>query len=71
MMASGRNGVLYVGVTGDLVRREGEHREGRGGGFAARYGCRVLVWFELFGGMEGAILREKQIKGWLRARRWR
>ena len=52
-----------------MVRRVGEHREGEGGGFAARYGCRVLVWFELFGGMEEAILREKQVKGWLRARK--
>ncbi len=69
IVASGRGGTLYTGVTADLVRRVGEHRVGEGGGFAARYGCRVLVWFELFGEMEGAILREKQIKAWGRAKK--
>ncbi len=69
IVASGRGRTLYVGVTSDLVRRVGEHRVGAGGGFAARYGCRVLVWFELYGGMDEAILREKQVKGWLRARK--
>jgi putative endonuclease len=69
IVASGRGGTLYVGVTSDLVRRVGEHRVGDGGGFAARYGCRVLVWFEMFGEMEGAILREKQIKGWGREKK--
>ena len=52
-----------------MVRRVGEHRVGEGGGFAARYGCRVLVWFELFGSMEGAILREKEIKAWGRGKK--
>ncbi len=69
MMASGRGGTLYVGVTSDLVRPVWQHREGIGGGFAARYGCRVLVWFELFGSMEGAIAREKELKGWVRSRK--
>jgi putative endonuclease len=69
MVASGRGGTLYVGVTSDLVRRVGEHRAGAGAGFAARYGCRMLVWFEPHAGMEAAIRREKQIKGWLRARK--
>ena len=69
IVASGRGGTLYIGVTSDLVWRVGEHRAGEGGGFAARYGCRVLVWFALFGGMAEAILREKQVKGWVRARK--
>jgi putative endonuclease len=69
MMASRRNGTLYVGVTSDLVRRAGEHRAGTVPGFASRYGCVVLVWFELAGSMEGAILREKQIKAGSRARK--
>ena len=69
IVASGRGGTLYVGVTSDLVRRAGEHRIGAGAGFATRYGCRMLVWFELFETMEAAILREKQVKGWLRARK--
>ena len=67
MMASGRNGTVYVGVTSDLVRRVGEHRTGEGAGFAARYSCRLLVWFEMADTMEGAIGREKQIKAGSRA----
>ena len=62
MVASGRNGTVYVGVTADLVRRVGEHREGAVAGFTARYGCKVLVWFEMHATMEAAILREKAIK---------
>ena len=67
MMASGRNGTIYVGVTADLVRRVGQHRERAVAGFTARYGCKVLVWFEMHESMEGAILREKQIKAKSRA----
>ncbi|WP_319613675.1 GIY-YIG nuclease family protein [Acidiphilium acidophilum] len=62
MMANRRNGTIYVGVTSDLVRRVAQHRDGGGAGFAARYGCRMLVWFEMWGSMEGAIVREKAIK---------
>jgi len=62
MMASRRNGTLYVGVTSDLPKRAWQHREGAVAGFASRYGCKMLVWFELHGDMEHAILREKQIK---------
>ena len=62
IMASGRNGTLYVGVTSDLPKRAWQHREGLGDGFTSRYGCKLLVWFELHGDMERAILREKQIK---------
>ena len=61
-MANRRNGTLYVGVTSNLVQRAWQHREGVLGGFTARYGCKLLVWFELHGDMEHAILREKQIK---------
>jgi putative endonuclease len=68
-MANRRNGTLYVGVTSDLVRRAFEHRDGTMPGFTARYGCKHLVWFEMHGDMEAAILREKQIKGGSRARK--
>ena len=61
IMASHRNGTLYTGVTSNLVQRAWQHREGRGG-FTARYGCRLLVWYELQGDMITAIAREKQIK---------
>jgi putative endonuclease len=56
------NGTLYTGVTSDLPRRIWEHRNGFGDGFASRYGCRILVWFEMHETMEAAILEEKRIK---------
>ena len=62
-MASQRNGTLYAGVTSDLVQRAWQHREGLIDGFTKRYGCKLLVWFELHETMYGAIAREKQIKG--------
>ena len=62
-MANRRNGTLYAGVTSDLVKRVWEHREGLGDGFTKRYGCKLLVWFELAGTMDAAITREKQLKG--------
>jgi putative endonuclease len=69
IMASKRNGTLYTGVTSDLVRRVWGHREGSIEGFTKRYGCKLLVWYELGGDMEHAILREKQIKSWSRAKK--
>ena len=62
MMASERNGTLYVGVTADLSRRVFEHREGVQDGFTKRYGCKRLVWYERYDLIVDAILREKQIK---------
>jgi predicted GIY-YIG superfamily endonuclease len=62
IMASRRNGTLYTGVTSQLIKRVWEHRTGIVGGFTKRYGCKLLVWYEVFETMEQAILREKQIK---------
>jgi putative endonuclease len=62
IMASRRNGTLYTGVTSDLVQRASQHRQGLGDGFTKRYGCKLLVWFELAATMDAAIAREKQIK---------
>ena len=62
VMASRRNGTLYVGVTSDLARRTAEHREGAIAGFTKRYGCKLLVWMEPHDRMDEAIAREKQIK---------
>ncbi len=67
IVASGRNGTLYTGVTADLERRGLEHREGRFPGFAAKYGCKALVWFEQYADIGDAIVRETRIKGWKRA----
>jgi putative endonuclease len=66
MLASRRNGTLYVGVTNDLVRRVGEHKEKAVSGFTKRYDVCLLVWYEAFGDINDAIAREKQIKGWNR-----
>ena len=68
-MASKRNGTLYTGVTSTLVQRAWQHREGLGDGFTKRYGCKMLVWYELHGSMESAIIREKQLKAGSRARK--
>ncbi len=57
-----RNGTLYLGVTSNLIQRIYEHREGNVDGFAKKYGCRLLVFYELHETMISAISREKQIK---------
>ena len=69
IMASRRSGTLYTGVTSDLVKRVWQHREGLGDGFSKRYGCKLLVWFELADSMDAAITREKQLKGGSRAKK--
>ncbi|GAA3790710.1 GIY-YIG nuclease family protein [Qipengyuania pelagi] len=69
IMASSRNGTIYVGVTSNLPQRAFQHREGVVDGFTKRYGCKLLVWFELHATMEQAILREKQIKGGSRSKK--
>ena len=66
ILASQRNGTLYIGVTSNLVQRLWQHRSGTTGGFATRYRTYRLVHFELFGTMELAIAREKQLKNWHR-----
>ena len=67
ILASKRNGTLYIRVTGDLLRRVWEHRNDVVGGFTRRYRVHRLVWFELHEDMTAAITREKQLKKWKRA----
>ncbi|MBA3880814.1 MAG: endonuclease [Sphingobium sp.] len=67
IMASKRNGTLYTGVTSNLLKRVSEHREGVIDGFTKRYGCKMLVWFEVHDRIDEAIRREKQIKEWRRS----
>ena len=69
MLASRRNGTLYVGVTSDLVKRVWQHRNNLVEGFTKRYAVHTLVWFEQHETMESAIVREKTIKEW--RRRWK
>lgn len=67
ILASQRNGTLYVGVTSDLVKRVWEHKNDAVDGFTKRYGVHDLVYYELHADMLAAIAREKQLKKWNRA----
>ncbi len=67
IMASKRNGTIYIGVTSDLPKRVWEHRNGAIGGFTRKYGCKLLVWFQAFDSLEAARHRELQMKEWRRA----
>jgi putative endonuclease len=66
LLASRRNGTLYVGVTSNLVKRIWEHKNNVVKGFTQKYSVHTLVWFELHETMESAICREKAIKEWKR-----
>jgi putative endonuclease len=66
-MSNRRNGILYVGVTSNLLRRAFEHREGLIDGFSKRYGLKTLIYYERFDDIRDAIQREKTIKHWPRA----
>lgn len=67
IIASKRNGTLYIGVTSDLRKRIWEHREGFVDGFTKKYNVHRLVYYELFDDMYNAITREKRLKKWRRA----
>ena len=67
ILASQRNGTLYIGSTDSLVRRVTQHREGLTPGFTTRYGVKTLVWYETFDSRDDAFRRERQMKVWRRA----
>ncbi len=66
ILASERNGTLYIGVTSNLPQRVWQHREGLAEGFTQKYDVKILVWYEMCETMEAAIAREKTIKRWQR-----
>ncbi len=66
LLASRRNGTIYIGVTSQIMARIHQHREGAIPGFTRKHGIKLLVWFEQHATMESAILREKRIKKWER-----
>ena len=66
ILASRRNGTLYVGVTNDLARRVYEHKQGVVEGFTKKYRVHQLVYFEAFDEMADALSRERRLKKWLR-----
>jgi putative endonuclease len=69
ILASAANGILYVGVTNDLVRRIYEHRHGMVAGFTKKYAVKRLLYFERYEDIQTAIQREHNIKHW--PRRWK
>jgi putative endonuclease len=68
MMAS-RSRVLYIGMTNNMVRRDAEHKERKSDSFTAKHRCTHLVWYEIYHSPTAAIAREKQLKGWTRAKK--
>lgn len=66
ILAKARNSTFYVGVTSDLVRRISEHKNDMADGFTKKYDVKMLVYYEVHGNVESAILREKQLKKWNR-----
>jgi putative endonuclease len=69
ILASKRNGTLYIGVTSDLISRVSEHKQGLLDGFTKRYSVHRLVYYELHDDMNAAIRRENQLKKWGRVRK--
>ncbi len=66
ILASSRNGTLYIGVTSDLIKRVWQHKNNAVEGFTEKYEVHHLVWYELHENMESAIAREKALKKWNR-----
>lgn len=69
IMSNQFRGTLYTGVTSDLIRRDYEHKHEIMDGFTKKHACKLLIWYELHESMEGAILREKQLKGGSRTKK--
>jgi len=67
IMTNKRNGTLYIGVTNHIQRRILEHKMRLNKGFTEKYNCKTLVWFERYDDFRSAIVREKQLKKWLRS----
>ncbi len=67
MLASKRNGTLYIGVTNNLNRRVYEHKQKVSEGFTKKYAVTILVWYETTENIESALMKEKQLKKWNRA----
>jgi putative endonuclease len=69
IITSKKNGTLYIGITGDLVKRIYEHKQNAVDGFTKKYNVHQLVYYEVYRDIEEAILREKQMKKW--NRKWK
>ena len=69
ILASRKDGTLYIGVTGDLIKRVWEHKNDLVDGFSKKYKIHNLVWYEITNDIESAIMKEKQLKKW--NRKWK
>lgn len=69
ILASKKNGTLYVGVTDDLVKRVYQHKQNLVEGFTKKYQIHMLVYYEIAEDITSAFAREKQVKGW--KRKWK
>ncbi len=69
ILTNNQNGTLYIGVTGDLIERVRQHKEGKIEGFTKKYKVNKLVYYEIYERPDEAILREKQLKAW--ERQWK
>jgi putative endonuclease len=68
-IVASRSRTLYIGMTGDLLKRVFQHKDRTFEGFSSQYNCNRLVWFERFMDPRNAIAREKQLKGWRREKK--
>ncbi|MBQ7659933.1 MAG: GIY-YIG nuclease family protein [Alphaproteobacteria bacterium] len=66
ILASQKNGTLYIGATSDLIKRIWQHKTGFYSGFTKKYNVKLLVYYEIFSDIKEAIHREKVLKGWKR-----
>jgi putative endonuclease len=66
IMASGRNGTIYIGCTSNLSHRVWQHKQGAVDAFTKKYGCKILVWYQRFENLHDARRREVQMKEWQR-----
>jgi putative endonuclease len=69
ILTTKNNKMLYVGVTNDIIRRVSEHKEGLNESFTKKYNIHKLVYFETYQYINQAIEREKQLKGYIRAKK--
>ena len=67
ILASKKNGTLYIGVTSDIIKRVYEHKNKSTDGFTQKHNVSLLVYYEIFDDIVSAIEREKQLKNWKRA----
>ena len=67
IMASQKNGTIYIGLTSNLIQRVVQHREGSADGFTKEHGCKMLVWFDAYDDLQEARRRELQMKEWKRS----